>query len=164
MAYCALSLCRVKHRLLTASRKQLYPLQRQAWERCDGEWETRAGAPIFQDVIAGPSGVHRTSHPGGDLECSIHRLVVALPEPGEYLYEVSVVKELPEAIACTLPDKSKLSLTLQDSFLGLRFKVCLRSCLPRQFLSAAECKSARVRMARRRLCTRTDGYDTEQIE
>jgi hypothetical protein len=57
------------------------------------------------------------------LLCRVQRLVVALPEPGEYMHDVLLKKELPSAITCTLPDKTKLSLNLQDCFLALQVKV-----------------------------------------
>lgn len=53
----------------------------------------------------------------------VQRLAVALPRPGEYMHDVFLMKELPGAISCILPDKTKLSLTLQDCFLALRVKV-----------------------------------------
>jgi hypothetical protein len=57
------------------------------------------------------------------LSFRVHRLVVALPEPGEYMHEVILMKQLPGALTCMLPDKTKLSLNLQDQFLALRVKV-----------------------------------------
>lgn len=39
------------------------------------------------------------------------------------MHDVFLVKELPGAITCILPDKTKLSLDLQDCFMALRVKV-----------------------------------------
>lgn len=58
-------------------------------------------------------------------QCRVHRLAVALPKPGEYVHDVIVMKELPRAISCTLPDRSKLELNLEDRFLAIRVKVQL---------------------------------------
>ena len=39
------------------------------------------------------------------------------------MHDVFLMKELPGAITCTLPDRTKLSLNLQDRCLALRVKV-----------------------------------------
>lgn len=116
--------CRLEHRLLDAHGRQLYPLQRQTWERHDNEWDSRPGAPIFQDVVAGEPGMHTVAMPQGDLPCQEHRVAVALPAPGSYTHEIFVVRDLPRAICCTLPDdEPPLELTLQERFLALRTQV-----------------------------------------
>ena len=68
----------------------------------------------------------------------MHRLAVALPKPGEYVHEIIVMKELPGAISCMLPDKSTLGLNLEDRFLAIRVKVHLMPPVPSAVSTATD--------------------------